>query len=241
MTKRLRALITGVGSGIGEAVYTKFKSSGYAVVGVDVKPSQDWLVADLSISSSRSQVVNTTLDKLGGIDVLINAAGIFRTTPFGESSPKDWHKIWDVNLEAPIELMSLVFEIMQSQNFGRVVNVTSVHSKVSKKDCLAYDVGKAGLEAATRSFALSGAQYGILANSVAPGFVRTQISVNADGVDEADTNQFKTDYITSGRLPLRRSSNANEIAESIFWLSGVDNTYVTGQVLIADGGLTATF
>jgi 3-oxoacyl-[acyl-carrier protein] reductase len=67
------------------------------------------------------------------------------------------------------------------------------------------------------------------------------MSVNADGVDEADTNQFKTDYITSGRLPLRRSSNANEIAESIFWLSGVDNTYVTGQVLIADGGLTATF
>jgi 3-oxoacyl-[acyl-carrier protein] reductase len=130
---------------------------------------------------------------------------------------------------------------MKSQGFGRIVNITSVHSQYAKEDCFAYDVSKAGLEAATRSLALSGASFGILANSVAPGYVRTQMSINEDGIDESDTAQFAKDYIASGRLPLGRSANANEIAEAVCWLSGASNTYITGQVLIADGGLSATF
>jgi NAD(P)-dependent dehydrogenase (short-subunit alcohol dehydrogenase family) len=130
---------------------------------------------------------------------------------------------------------------MKKQHFGRVVNITSIHSKFSRQDCLAYDVGKAGLEAATRSFALAGAEYGILANSVAPGFVRTNMSLNEDGIDEADTKDFQKQYVETGRLPLRRASQPEEVAEAVLWLTGRSNSYVTGQSLTVDGGLTATF
>jgi NAD(P)-dependent dehydrogenase (short-subunit alcohol dehydrogenase family) len=240
MTQQLRTLVTGVASGIGASVADALRSRGDRVFGVDFQGG-DWLQADLSVPAERERVIAATLAELGGIDVLVNVAGIYRSTPFGSSDVEDWRKVWAINLEAPLSLMSLAFESMRAQQFGRVVNITSVHANFSRQDALAYDVGKAGLEAATRSFALTGAEHGILANAVAPGFVRTQMSLNDQGVDEADTEEFRSQYVETGRLPLRRASMPNEIAEAVLWLSGRSNTYTTGQTLTVDGGLTATF
>jgi 3-oxoacyl-[acyl-carrier protein] reductase len=214
---------------------------GDQVFGVDHQPGNDWLQADLSVPAERNRVVQAALEELGGIDVLVNVAGIYRPTPFETSTLQDWRNVWSVNLEAPLELMSLVFPSMREQGFGRVVNITSVHAKFSRQDALAYDVGKAGLEAATRSFALTGAEFGILANAVAPGFVRTQMSLNEDGVDEADTDEFRLQYVESGRLPLGRASLPEEVADAALWLTSRLNTYTTGQTITVDGGLTATF
>jgi NAD(P)-dependent dehydrogenase (short-subunit alcohol dehydrogenase family) len=241
MTQQLRTLVTGVASGIGASVTDALRSRGDRVVGVDFQSGGDWLKADLSVPAERERVIAASLAELGGIDVLVNVAGIYRSTPFGSSDVEDWRKVWAINLEAPLSLMSLAFESMKAQKFGRVVNITSVHANFSRQDALAYDVGKAGLEAATRSFALTGAEHGILANAVAPGFVRTQMSLNEQGVDEADTEEFRSQYVATGRLPLRRASMPNEIAEAVLWLSGRSNTYTTGQTLTVDGGLTATF
>ena len=163
------------------------------------------------------------------------------STPINASGMADFQKVLSINLEAPIELSALVFESMKTQSFGRIVNITSIHSQYAKADCLAYDVSKAGLEAATRSMAVTGAAFGVLANAIAPGYVRTAMSLNQDGVDESDTAEFAKDYIASGRLPLGRAATAQEIAEAVCWLAGSTNTYITGQVLIADGGLSATF
>jgi 3-oxoacyl-[acyl-carrier protein] reductase len=241
LKQQLRTLVTGVASGIGRSVAESLRNRGDAVFGVDYQAGDGWLQADLSVPSERERVVKSALDELGAIDVLVNVAGIYRSTPFGDSSLKDWQSVWAVNLEAPIDLMSQVFDSMKSQGFGRVVNITSVHAKVSRQDALAYDVGKAGVEAATRSFALAGAEFGILANAVAPGFVRTQMSLLENGKDEADTEEFRKQYVETGRLPLRRASQPEEIAESVLWLSGRTNTYITGQTITIDGGLTATF
>ena len=241
MTQQLRTLVTGVASGIGASVADALRSRGDRVVGVDFQSGGDWLQVDLSVPAERERVIAAALAELGGIDVLVNVAGIYRSTPFGSSDVEDWRKVWVINLEAPLSLMSLAFESMRAQKFGRVVNITSVHANFSRQDALAYDVGKAGLEAATRSFALTGAEHGILANAVAPGFVRTQMSLNEQGVDEADTEEFRSQYVETGRLPLRRASMPNEIAEAVLWLSGRSNTYTTGQTLTVDGGLTATF
>ena len=241
MTQQLRTLVTGVASGIGASVADALRSRGDRVFGVDYQSGGDWLQADLAVPAERERVIAAALAELGGIDVLVNVAGIYRSTPFGSSDVEDWRKVWAINLEAPLSLMSLAFESMKSQKFGRVVNITSVHANFSRQDALAYDVGKAGLEAATRSFALTGAEHGILANAVAPGFVRTQMSLNEQGVDEADTEEFRSQYVDTGRLPLRRASMPNEIAEAVLWLSGRSNTYTTGQTLTVDGGLTATF
>ena len=241
MTEKLRTLVTGVASGIGHSVANSLRERGDTVFGVDNQSGAGWMQADLAVASERQRIVETALKELGGIDVLVNVAGVFRPTPFGSSTLEDWRSLWSVNLDAPLELMSLVFESMKTQGFGRVVNITSIHAKFSRQDCLAYDVGKAGLEAATRSFALAGADYGILANSVAPGFVRTKMSLNEQGIDEADTQEFRVQYVESGRLPLGRASEPGEVAEAVLWLSGRSNSYVTGQSLTVDGGLTATF
>jgi 3-oxoacyl-[acyl-carrier protein] reductase len=241
MTEKLRTLVTGVASGIGRSVADSLRERGDKVFGVDYQNGTGWMQADLALAFERQRILDAALKDLGGIDVLVNVAGVFRPTPFGSSSLEDWRSLWSVNLDAPLELMSLVFESMKTQGFGRVVNITSIHAKFSRQDCLAYDVGKAGLEAATRSFALAGADYGILANSVAPGFVRTQMSLNDQGIDEADTQEFRVQYVESGRLPLGRASEPGEVAEAVLWLSGRSNSYVTGQSLTVDGGLTATF
>lgn len=241
MTQQLRTVVTGVASGIGYAVDEALRNRGDKVFGVDHQTGANWYQADLAVASERERVVRHAIEQLGGIDVLVNVAGVFRPTPFGTSTLEDWRSVWSVNLEAPLHLMSLVIDSMKDQGFGRVVNITSVHAKVSRQDCLAYDVGKAGLEAATRSMALSGAEHGILANAVAPGFVRTQMSLDENGVDEADTDDFRLQYVDTGRLPLRRASQPEEIAEAVLWLTGRSNSYITGQTLTVDGGLTATF
>ena len=241
MNQPLRALVTGVASGIGRSMAKALHDRGDSVFGVDYQPGTEWRQADLSVPAERARVVKAALQELGGIDVLVNVAGIYRPTPFASSTLEDWRNVWSVNLEAPLELMSLVLPSMREQGFGRVVNITSVHAKFSRQDALAYDVGKAGLEAATRSFALTGAEFGILANAVAPGFVRTQMSLNEDGVDEADTDEFRLQYVESGRLPLGRASLPEEVADAAMWLTSRSNTYTTGQTITVDGGLTATF
>jgi NAD(P)-dependent dehydrogenase (short-subunit alcohol dehydrogenase family) len=241
MSKTLRAVVTGAASGIGKAVYEAFEKQDYKVVGIDINPEGNLIVADLSTSAGRKLAYESAIKQLGGIDVLVNAAGIFMSTPINASGMADFQKVLSINLEAPIELSALVFESMKAQSFGRIVNITSIHSQYAKADCLAYDVSKAGLEAATRSMAVTGAAFGVLANAIAPGYVRTAMSLNQDGVDESDTAEFAKDYIASGRLPLGRAATAQEIAEAVCWLAGSTNTYITGQVLIADGGLSATF
>lgn len=241
MNKSLRAVVTGAASGIGQSVFESFQKLDYKVVGIDINPQANIIVADLSTSTGRAFAYQSAMKQLDGVDVLVNAAGIFMPTPINTSGMADFQKVLAINLEAPIELSALVFESMKAQGFGRIVNITSIHSQYAKADCLAYDVSKAGLEAATRSLAVAGATFGILANAIAPGYVRTAMSINKNGIDESDTAEFARDYISSGRLPLGRAATAEEIAQAVCWLSGVSNTYITGQVLIADGGLSSTF
>ena len=238
--KKLRALVTGCASGIGHAVSERLRHRGDDVIGIDYQSGGDWITADLGDSTQRETAAREAIHRLGGIDVLVNVAGIYLPTPIEQNNLDDWRKVWSVNLEAPLQLAGFAFGAMQEQRFGRIVNISSVHAKYSRPDCLAYDVAKGGLESATRSLALSGASYGILVNAVAPGFVRTKMSLNQDGIDEADTPEFEREFVATGRLPLRRAAAASEIAEAVEWLTSERNTYVTGQVLTADGGLTAT-
>jgi NAD(P)-dependent dehydrogenase (short-subunit alcohol dehydrogenase family) len=238
--KKLRALVTGCASGIGHAVSERLRQRGDKVIGIDYQSGGDWITADLGDSTQRETAAREAMDRLGGIDVLVNVAGIYLPTPIEQNNLDDWRKVWSVNLEAPLQLAGFAFSAMQEQRFGRIVNISSVHANYSRPDCLAYDVAKGGLESATRSLALSGASHGILVNAVAPGFVRTKMSLNQDGIDEADTPEFEREFVATGRLPLRRAAAAIEIAEAVEWLTSERNTYVTGQVLTADGGLTAT-
>ena len=240
-TPPLRTLVTGAASGIGAAILACLAARGDVLLGVDRLDAPGIIGADLGDSEQRARAVAEATETLGGIDVLINVAGIYRTGSIHDSGLDEWRSVWSVNLDAPLDLMRLVSPGMIERGFGRIVNITSVHARFAQPASLAYDVGKAGLEAATRSAALDLARFGILVNAVAPGFVRTPMSLLHDGTDETDTAGFRSAYLDSGRLPVGRGSLPHEIAPAVSMLSDRANTYITGQTIIVDGGLTSTF
>lgn len=237
----LRSVVTGAANGIGLAIADRLRDRGDVVLGLDREPGREILLVDLAEPEERERVIAAAAERLGGIDVLVNVAGIYRRGAIHDSTLDAWREVWAVNLEAPLHLMHAVARGMIERGFGRIVNITSVHARSAQPASLSYDVAKAGLEAATRSAALDLARSGVLANAVAPGFVRTRMSLDADGNDETDTDAFRGQYLDSGRLPLGRSAMPAEIAPAVDWLSGRENTYITGQVLTVDGGLTMTF
>jgi 3-oxoacyl-[acyl-carrier protein] reductase len=245
MTERpLRCIVTGAANGIGAAVAERLAAAGSDVAGIDIEGAAGEVpivAADLGERQARARAFARAVEALGGVDVLVNAAGVFRAGSVLDSAPADWEPLWAVDLEAPIDLMRLAAPILRDQGFGRIVNITSVHARTGSRGCLAYDVAKAGLEAATRSAALDLAAHGVLVNAVAPGFVRTRMSLLPDGRDETETEAFRATYVDAGKLPLARPAEPAEIAGTVAFLASRDNTYVTGQVLVADGGLTATF
>jgi NAD(P)-dependent dehydrogenase (short-subunit alcohol dehydrogenase family) len=123
---------------------------------------------------------------------------------------------------------------------ARVVNVTSIHSRLSEFGSLVCDVSKAGLEAATRTAAIELAAVGKLVNAFAPGFVATRMSI-VNGINELENAWFKIGYLRDGRLPIGRAAAAAEIADVAGWLIIGSNICTTGQVVTVDGGLSARF
>jgi 3-oxoacyl-[acyl-carrier protein] reductase len=129
---------------------------------------------------------------------------------------------------------------MAAHGGGRIVNVTSIHATHSERTALSYDAAKGGLEAATRTLAIELGEHGVLVNSLAPGFVRTRMSV-VDGQDELESDWFRTGYVESGRLPVRRAAEPGEIAPVVAFLLSAENSYVSGARIVADGALTVGF
>ncbi len=237
----LRTIVTGAANGLGAAIADRLRLRGDHVIGLDREDGQDVIITDLADPDARVRGATIAAEKLGGVDVLVTVAGVFRQGSIHDSGFDDWRAVWAVNLDAPLHLMRLLTPGMVAQDFGRIVTITSVHARQAQPGCLAYDVSKAGLEAATRSAALDLAAHGVLANAVAPGFVRTRMSMRADGTDETEGDEFQRKYVASGKLPLGRAAAPTEIAPAVDFLSSRENTYTTGQVLTVDGGLTMTF
>ncbi|MBN9183037.1 MAG: SDR family oxidoreductase [Microbacterium sp.] len=237
----LRCVVTGAASGMGAAIAEGLRRRGDRVVGLDLSPATDTLIVDLADGDARTRVAEEARARLGGVDVLINAAGIYRPGSVVDSVPDDWRPVWEVDLVAPVDLMRLLAPDMIAAGRGWIVNITSVHGRISEPDSLAYDIAKAGLEAATRSAAVDLGEHGILVNAIAPGFVRTPMGRRPDGSDETDTPEFRAKFFDDGRLPLRRGARAEEIVPAVLSLASVENTYLTGQVVVIDGGLTARF
>lgn len=238
----LVAIVTGGSNGIGAATAQLLHTNDVEVVVLDYEKSSDFdsIQLDLRDLNSVDIAIDETVNRYGTIDYLVNSAGISVPSPLAGLSMETLRKTMEINLEAPIFLMKKVGELMCNQGFGRIVNVSSIHSKLSEVTSIAYDSSKAGLEAATRTAALEFAEFGVLVNAVSPGFVNTRMSM-VDGQPESESDWFRNFYIENERLPLRRSAQPLEIAELIYWLCSPLNTYVTGQAIAIDGGLSIRF
>lgn len=236
-----RAVVTGGAHGIGAAIAARLVASGTRVVVLDVEQPAgdvDHVQVDLADPAAVVAAGAEAVERLGAVDVLVNCAGIAYVADVVDLDLDRYHHLLAVNLHAPVLLMRALLPGMIARGFGRVVNVTSVHARASEPGCLAYDVAKAGLEAATRVAAVECTRHGVLVNAVAPGFVATRMSV-VDGKDELDSDWFRTVYLEHGQLPAGRAAAPQEIAEAVAWLASPANTYTAGQVLVVDGGLTS--
>jgi NAD(P)-dependent dehydrogenase (short-subunit alcohol dehydrogenase family) len=238
------ALVTGGANGIGRAIAERFVAEGARVAVVDREPvATDGVAAsefDLADTEGLDALVDEVETQLGALDVLVNNAGIAETVLALDLTLESWRRVLAVDLDAPVFLARRAARGMATRGYGRIVNITSIHGQFGEEGALSYDAAKSGLNQATRTLAIELAPHGILVNAVAPGFVVTRMSV-VDGKDELESDWFKDVYVTYRKLPLRRAAQPAEIAAHVAWLASEQNTYLTGQVVTVDGGLTVTF
>ena len=246
LLKGRTALVTGAANGIGRAIAERLAAEGARVAAVDVEEVPDLgasVVAlrwDLSETESLEGLLADAEASIGALDVLVNNAGVFEPALAVDLTLDSYRRVLGVNLHAPVFLASRAARGMVERGYGRIVNITSIHGRFGEEAALSYDVAKGGLEQATRTLAVELSRHGVLVNAVAPGFVSTRMSV-VDGKDELQSDWFNDVYLRHGKLPIRRYAMPAEIAEHVAWLASERNTYVTGQVLTVDGGLTVTF
>lgn len=236
------ALVTGAASGIGAAIAKEMSDQGATVLGIDRQDGlhSPILQADLSDTENLPNLLHEAESIVGEIDILVNCAGVSYGQELVDLTWETYDKTLRVNLHAPIFLMSLLGKKMFERGYGRILNITSIHAKLSEPLATSYDVSKGGLESATRTAALELASGGVLVNALAPGFVSTPMSL-AHGSDELESEWFKTIYVKYARLPLLRPAQPVEIAKHVAFLCSDQNTYLTGQVITVDGGLSARF
>jgi len=246
------AAITGAARGIGRATAEAFLRQGMkvAIGDVDLEAARKTaselgtsavaLPLDVTDRASFTAFLDEAERELGPLDVLVNNAGIYEPVQAVELGIESYRRVLAVNLDAPIFLATRAARGMIDRGYGRIVNITSIHGRFGEELALSYDAAKGGLDQATRTLAIELSRHGVLVNAVAPGFVSTRMSV-VDGVNELDSEWFNDVYVRYGKLPMRRYAEPSEIAAQVAWLASSENSYVTGQVLTVDGGVTVTF
>jgi NAD(P)-dependent dehydrogenase (short-subunit alcohol dehydrogenase family) len=233
------ALVTGAANGIGRAVAERFRAEGAVVSGVDREEGAEFQF-DLAQTESLSALVDRIETENGPVEVLVSVAGVYEPARAVEMTLDSYRRVLAVNLDAPIMLAQRCGRGMAERGYGRILSVTSIHGEFGEELSLSYDASKAGLNGATRTLAIELGPQGVLVNALAPGFVRTRMSV-VEGKDELESEWFKTVYLENRKLPLRRAAEPPEIAAHAAWLCSEENTYLTGQVVRVDGGVTTTF
>ncbi len=228
------ALVTGGTRGIGLAVAERLISAGVAVTVTGTKtdgnrPDGSAYRAvnfmDMAATETFAKEVRNS-----GFDILVNNAGINVIAPFAEIDPADFLAVQQVNVTAPFLLCRSVTAGMREKRWGRIINITSVWGKIAKEYRGSYGTSKFALDGMTAALAAEVAEFGILANSVAPGFIETDLTRRVLGED--GMRQL------AATVPVRRLGQPDEVAAFVAWLAGPENTFISGQNIAIDGGFT---
>ncbi len=246
-------IVLGGSSGIGEATAQRFAREGWRVViASSNKDKLDAVKKSLVGVGHLSVVLDVRIEehysrfleelRSNGVlsfDVLVNSIGVSR---FYEALTPDydgWNNLLEVMLYGTVKCCRTLLPLMC--NGGRIIHITSIHLNRVESGSSAYGVAKAAITQFTRSLALELAPKNILANTIAPGFIDTPMSKNCNGQNELETQWFYDNYIRYDHLPLKRAGSPGEVAGVVYFLAGPDASYITGSVIIVDGGLTITF
>ena len=168
--------------------------------------------------------------KLLAIDVLVNNAGINKPAPFLDISAENFNQTYQVNLFAPFRVCQAVLPGMVKQQYGRIINISSIWGKVSRPNVAAYSASKFGIDGMTLSLANEHAKDNVLANCVSPGFIDTEMT--RKNLSPARMAQF------NALTPVGRLGTPQEIADLVYFLGSDQNTFISGQNIACDGGFT---
>ena len=217
MIKRT-VLLTGSSGGIGSSLFSFLKEDM-----IVVSPTRKEL--DLSSNSSIDDYISS-LDV--PIDVIVNCAGVHKAGNCEDLTASDFQNILQINLIAPFQIISGLVKGMKERKYGRIVNISSIWSLVSKEKRSIYSASKSGLDGLTRSLSLEFAPFNILVNSIAPGYVDTKMIELYNSEKELE----KIKKI----IPLGRFAKPTELGDLVKFLSSEKNSYITGQIIPIDGG-----
>lgn len=221
LTMRMKnVLLTGGSRGIGAAISQELTKFNYNVIA----PKREEL--DLNNGESIKEYINQNRDLC--VDVLINNAGINILQSFGEVDSESWKRSNQVNLTAPLQLIQAFAPGMASRKWGRILNISTIFSLITKERRVCYSMTKSALNALTRSAAVEFGRDGIIVNSLAPGYVETDLTRQNNSL--AALEKISTD------IPLGRLAAPTEIARVARFLISDENTYLTGQTIVVDGG-----
>ena len=246
------AVVTGAASGIGLAIAKRLSQDNLHLVIADIDKTQGVKVAeelnalfvqsDLSKAPACQALIKETVEHFGGVDILINNAGFQQVSPI-EHFPEDkWEQMIALMLSAPFRLTKYAWPHMKEKNWGRVVNIASVHGLIASPYKAAYISAKHGLLGLTKTAALEGGEFGITVNALCPGYVRTPL-VESQIADQAKSYGINEDEVVE-KIMLKTSAikkmiEPNEIAELVSFLCTDNAKSITGATWTIDGGWTA--
>ncbi len=234
-------VVTGSARGIGKVIAEKFAALGANVVISDLDQQAVETVAremgdksagfkaDVTKQADIDSLFEKTLERFGRVDVVVNNAGITRDTLMIRMDEKDWDMVLDINLKGAFLVTKSVARIMMKQRSGRIVNISSIVGITGNAGQVNYSASKAGLIGLTKSAAKELAPRGITVNAVAPGYIATEMTA-------ALSEEAREGFL--GRVLIKRPGTPEDVASAVSFLASDEASYITGQVLSVDGGLT---
>lgn len=239
------AIVTGGSRGIGRAIVVKLAEAGAKVAFVyhSNQTAADELATELngrgltvwglqgdaSKKEAADQIVADVIEKWGKLDILVNNAGVIRDGLLATMTSEQWQTVIDNNLTSVFNFCQAATRPMMSARFGRIVNMSSVSAEFANPGQANYAASKAGIEGFTRCMATELAKRGVTVNAVAPGFIETDMT---QAVMNAAGEKIKQS------IPVKRLGKPEDIAHAVLFLADPASSYITGQVLKVDGGLT---
>ena len=237
------AIITGASGGIGSAILKKFLIKGYFCILISSKKKnlenlkkkfkKKVHVLKVDLTKEKDLIkFKLFLNKTKSIHSCINCAGINIIKNFNKVTVKNFDKLMNINLKSAYFINQMVINKMVKQKYGRIINIGSIWSVVSREKRTLYSASKSGLSGLSRALAAEFSKFNILTNTISPGFINTKLTEKS--LSKNDMEKLKI------KIPLKRFGEPEEIADIVYFFGSDQNSYITGQNILCDGGFSIT-